>query len=64
MRFSKFIDKKNNQARSELSVIKDILEQEGKFKVEDFLKDETPYLYLYNPDDNLDFEGVRIYVLN
>lgn len=60
MRFSKFIDKKNSQARKELSVIRDILE-EGDLKVEDFLKDESPYLYLHNPDRNLDFDGVRIY---
>lgn len=60
MRFSSFIDKKNKQARYELGVIRDVL-KEGGFQVKDFLKDESPYVFLKSPEGNLDFEGVRIY---
>jgi hypothetical protein len=60
MRFSSFIDKKNKKARYELGVVRDIL-KEGGFNLEDFLKDENPYVFLKNPEGNLDFEGVRIY---
>jgi hypothetical protein len=60
MRFSSFIDKKNREARRELGIIRDIL-SEAKLKVDDFLKDEVPYLFLKNTDKDLDFDGVRIY---
>lgn len=61
MRFSSFIDKKNKQARYELGIVRDLL-KESDFKVEDFTKDENPYIFLKNPiGNNLDFEGVRIY---
>lgn len=60
MRFSSFIDKKNKEARKELSIIRDIL-SEGDMDVEDILKSDAPYLFLKNPDENLDFGGVRIY---
>ena len=60
MRFSSFIDKKNRDARRELGIIRDIL-SEAKLKVDDFLKDDVPYLFLKNTDKDLDFDGVRIY---
>lgn len=61
MRFSSFLDKKNKQAVRELGIIRDIL-SEGEFKVEDFLKDESPYLFVNCPNKgDLDFEGVRVY---
>lgn len=60
MRFSSFLDKKNKQARKELEIIRDVLKEEN-FKVEDFLCDETPYLFLKSTEDGLDFDGVRIY---
>jgi len=60
MRFSSFINKKNREARRELAIIRDIL-AEAKLKVEDFIKDDVPYLFLKNTDKDLDFDGVRIY---
>jgi hypothetical protein len=60
MRFSSFLDKKNREVKSQLSVIRDVL-KEANFKVEDFLCDESPYLFLQNTEEGLDFEGVRIY---
>lgn len=60
MRFSSFLDKKNKQAVRELGIIRDIL-AEGDFKVEDFLKEESPYVFVNCTDGGLDFEGVRVY---
>lgn len=60
MRFSSFLDKKNKQARKELGLVKEVLE-EGEMQVEDHLESEPPYLFLKGEGTNLDFEGVRIY---
>jgi hypothetical protein len=60
MRFSSFLDKKNKQAVRELGIIRDIL-SEDEFKVEDFLKEESPYIFVNSTGNGLDFEGVRVY---
>jgi len=60
MRFSSFLDKKNKQAVRELGIVRDIL-SEGDFKVEDFLKEESPYIFVNCTGGGLDFEGVRVY---
>lgn len=60
MRFSAFVDKKTNKARKELEVVKDIL-AEGGVKVEDFLKEDDPFLFVPSTKQSLDFGGVRIY---
>ena len=60
MRFSSFLDKKNKQSVRELGIIRDML-AEGEFKVEDFLKEESPYVFVNCTNDGLDFEGVRVY---
>jgi hypothetical protein len=60
MRFSSFLDKKNKKIKSELEVIRDILKEEN-FKVEDFLCDDHPYLFLQSSENGLNFDGVRIY---
>jgi hypothetical protein len=60
MRFSSFLDKKNKQARKELELVKDVLE-EGEMGVEDHLESDPPYLFLKGEGTNLDFDGVRIY---
>ena len=52
MRFSSFIDKKNARAREELEIIRDIL-KDGGLKVEDFLKSESPYIFLSSPQNGL-----------
>lgn len=60
MRFSSFLDKKNKQARKELELVKEVLD-EGEMQVEDHLKSDPPYLFLKGEGANLDFDGVRIY---
>jgi len=60
MRFSTFIDKKTNKARKELEILKRVLE-DGGMKVKDFLKEESPYLFVPSSKEGLDFGGVRIY---
>lgn len=60
MKFSSFLDKKIKQAKKELEIIKEVLEEED-FEVKDFLDKESPYLYLKNKENNLDFDGIRIY---
>lgn len=60
MRFSAFVDKKTNKARRELEVVRDVLKEAG-VKVEDFLKDEDPYLFVPSNKQSLDFGGIRIY---
>ena len=60
MRFSSFLDKKNKQSVRELGIIRDML-AEGEFKVEDFLKEESPYIFVNCTNGELDFEGVRVY---
>lgn len=60
MRFSAFVDKKTSRARRELEVVRDVL-KEGGVKVDDFLKDESPYLFVSSPKDGLNFGGLRVY---
>lgn len=59
MRFSSFLDKKMNEDRRRLKIVRDII-AESELKVEEFLDDKDPYLFLQDPKDELDF-GVRIY---
>lgn len=59
MRFSSFLDKKANEARKRLGILRDIL-SESELEVEEFLKGNEPYLFVEDPDADLDF-GVRIY---
>jgi hypothetical protein len=60
MRFSSFVDKKTNKARKELEIVRDVL-ADGGVKVEDFLKEEDPFLFVPSTKKSLDFGGVRIY---
>jgi hypothetical protein len=60
VRFSAFVDKKTSKARRELEVVRDIL-KEGGVKVEDFLKEESPYLFVPSSNNGLNFGGIRVY---
>lgn len=60
MKFSSFLDKKTRQARKELGIIKDVLE-EADLEVEDHLEEDSPYLFLKKTTEDLHFAGVRIY---
>lgn len=59
MKFSSFLDIKNKNIIRELKIIKEILSKE--FLVEDFLNKENPYLFLKFKNNQLQFEGLRIY---
>ena len=59
MRFSSFLDKKSNEAKRQLKILRDIM-SESDIKVEDFIEGKDPYLFVPNTEKDLDF-GVRIY---
>lgn len=61
--FHEFIDKKSRESKKHLKTVKRILEENG-FTVQDFFKnEEDPYIFLSSTDEQLSFEGVRIYTL-
>lgn len=60
MKFSSFVDKKTNKARKELEVVRDVLSS-GGVKVDDFLKEDSPFLFVPSTKKSLDFGGIRIY---
>ena len=59
MRFSSFLDRKTREARRQLEIIKDAL-SEGDIKVKGFLKGEEPYLFVEDPEGQMEF-GIRVY---
>lgn len=59
MRFSSFLDKKTNEMKRQLKIIKEIV-SESELKVEDGLDHKDPYLFVSNGEKGMDF-GVRIY---
>lgn len=59
MRFSSFLDKKTNEMRRQLKIIKEIV-AESELKVEDSLDHKDPYLFVSNNEKGVDF-GIRIY---
>lgn len=60
MKFSSFLDRKQQKARKELKIVGELLER-GGFQVECFIKSEEPYIYVKSDTDGLPFEGVRVY---
>lgn len=60
MKFSNFLDKKSKEARKQLKIVGDILER-GEFKVDCFINEENPYIYVRSSHDGLTFDGVRVY---
>jgi hypothetical protein len=60
MRFSSFLDKKHREARRQLGILGNVLKEAG-MKVKESLKESDPHIFLRNPGEDLDFEGVRIY---
>lgn len=59
MRFSSFLDKKTNEMRRQLRIIKDIM-TESDLKVDDHLDSKEPYLFVSGDGKGLEF-GVRVY---
>jgi hypothetical protein len=60
MKFTAFLDKKTNQARKELEILRDVL-KEGGVEVKEFLKGGDPYLFVPSTKKSLEFGGVRVY---
>ena len=59
--FTEFVDKKSRESKNHLKVVKRVLEENG-FKVDEHLKDiEDPYIFLNANNEQLSFDGVRIY---
>lgn len=59
MRFSSFLNKKANEARKQLKIMKEIL-SESELKVKDLLDADDPHLFVDDPDGEMGF-GIRIY---
>jgi hypothetical protein len=59
MKFSSFLDIKNKKIIEQLEILEKILSK--KFKVDSFLQNESPYVFVYSQEENLPFQGVRIY---
>jgi len=61
--FKEFVGKKDREANHQLKTVKKLLEKHG-FTVEAYLEnEEDPYVFLNANDDQLSFDGVRIYKL-
>lgn len=58
--FLEFIDKKERDAIYHLKILKSLFEKQG-FKVVARIKDDDPYIFVQNSDNNGDFGGIRIY---
>lgn len=59
--FLEFVDKKTRDSIHHLKVVKELLEKNG-FTVDSYLsRDDDPYIFLHSSDEQLSFEGVRIY---
>jgi len=59
--FYEFVDAKQRKAKKHLELVKQLLER-GGFQIVDKLEERNdPYIFVFNPEGNLSFEGVRIY---
>jgi len=60
--FGEFVDKKKRESIKQLTLVKQLLEQQG-LKVENFLttSEDDPYVFCFCPTRNGSFDGIRIY---
>lgn len=58
--FLEFTFAKHKETEERLKLVKKILEKDG-MRVDDFFDDGKPYIFCFNPLNNLDFEGIRIF---
>lgn len=60
-KFAEYISNKNRETVKQLGLVKTILER-GGMRVKEHLEEKhDPYVFVFNPDRNLSFEGIRIY---
>lgn len=60
-KFSEFVNRKEREAQRHLHTIKKILEQGGLRVVDETNRTDDPFIFVYATENNLSFEGVRIY---
>lgn len=58
--FLEFTFAKHKESEERLGLVKKILEKDG-IKVDSFFDEGKPYIFCFNPLNNLDFEGIRIF---
>jgi hypothetical protein len=58
--FMEFVDRKQREAIKHLKLLEQLFKQSG-MKVQNFIEEEEPYLFVYSPDERLSFDGIRIY---
>jgi hypothetical protein len=58
--FIEFVSKKDRDSKTQLGIVKKILEKHN-LQVKDFREDSEPYIFVLNPGGGLSFDGIRIY---
>jgi hypothetical protein len=58
--FLEFAFAQHKETEERLNLVKKILEKDG-LRVDSFLSESKPYIFCFNPLNNLDFEGIRIF---
>ncbi len=58
--FNEYVDKKERESKKHLKIVKKALES-SDYKVSEHLTDDDPYIFVFSPEKNLSFEGVRVY---
>lgn len=60
--FKEYHDQVHFDIMNKLQLVKKVFEKCG-FRVDDFTKEDSPYVFLYAPLQNLSFKGVRVYFI-
>lgn len=58
--FREFVDRKQREAVKHLKLLEQLFKQ-GNVRVQNFVEEEEPYIFVHSPDDKLSFDGIRIY---
>ena len=58
--FLEFIDRKQREANKHLRVLERMLRKSG-MQVKDHIDEDDPYIFVKATDENLSFDGIRIY---
>lgn len=62
-KFADYVSRKHREAISHLKLVRSICERFGLEAVDKTDERDDPYVFVYNPEDNLSFEGVRVYII-
>jgi len=60
--FREFLGAKQRESVRQLHIVQKVLEQ-GGFKIKDYLGErfDEPYIFVFNPNNDTSFKGVRVY---